>query len=218
MFAYVDSSGARIAVSGPNFYSSYPMKNFSDALKEYQRILAESGYGDGPVSGAMEVALRPLDCSDVTPDSTQAIICDTPVLSALNEQLNHLFARARLPGSDNDEAILQSTQTGWERIIRVCLGNSNPVDCMKYSYESRITELQIRNGVLEVPTPVIYGCAGGDDFTAVFYAESMIPAAVFTFLDQQFLALIAPSGSGARYTTPGFEYWGKGSEATVSGY
>jgi uncharacterized protein len=90
--------------------------------------------------------------------------------------------------------------------------------CVTVTYQRRIAELQIRNGELgAVPPTVAYRCKGveAQPVTAVFYAKTEPPAAVLTVGDRQVVAFIAPSGSGARYTAPGVEFWEHHGEASI---
>ncbi len=93
--------------------------------------------------------------------------------------------------------------------------------CVKYAYESRITELQIQGGLVTVPEPVKYQCDGGeyDYLTAVFYQETAMSAVVLTRVNDresgQVIAWPTPSGSGAKYQGRNVLFWTKGNEAMV---
>jgi uncharacterized protein len=62
-----------------------------------------------------------------------------------------------------------------------------------------------------------YVCTGGDGqpFAATFYNETDPPSAVLTHGDDQVIAFVAPSGSGARYEAANVEFWEHQGEASV---
>jgi membrane-bound inhibitor of C-type lysozyme len=75
----------------------------------------------------------------------------------------------------------------------------------------RIAELEL------VPTPVGFACEGGEERSLVvtFHNETDPPSAAITYGADQVIAFVAPSGSGARYTADGVEFWEHQGEATV---
>lgn len=65
-------------------------------------------------------------------------------------------------------------------------------------------------------TPLAYRCAGGKSFTAAWGQPGdrvRVTAGGTTRTLPH-----APSASGARYAAGGFEIWGKGEQATISGF
>jgi len=56
----------------------------------------------------------------------------------------------------------------------------------------------------------------GKTFFATFYQETDPPSAVLTNGDDQVIAFIEPSGSGAKYTAANVEFWEHHGEATVT--
>ena len=93
----------------------------------------------------------------------------------------------------------------------------DPRACTEQSYRTRIVELQIKSGQLVAPKAVSFACTGGKDdpFLATFYNETDPPSAAFTYGNDQVIAVVAPSGSGARYTAANVEFWEHQGEATV---
>jgi membrane-bound inhibitor of C-type lysozyme len=67
-----------------------------------------------------------------------------------------------------------------------------------------------------ITAPVTYACKAGKRFTATYPAKgdrAIVAAGGLT------KALpLAPSGSGVRYAKDGFEIWGKGDAAMLSGF
>lgn len=89
--------------------------------------------------------------------------------------------------------------------------------CTELEYRTRIVEIQIKSGQLMAPTSVGYVCKGAESnpFFATFYKETDPPSAVITYGDDQVIAFIAPSGSGAKYAAADVEFWEHHGEATV---
>ena len=85
-------------------------------------------------------------------------------------------------------------------------------------YQERIVQLQIKSGQLAAPSTVSYHCAGEDQppFSVLYYNDAVPPAAVLMRGQDQVIAFIAPSGSGARYVSEGVELWEHQGEATVT--
>ena len=87
---------------------------------------------------------------------------------------------------------------------------------LKFNNSVRGTH-EIGSGQLEAPTPVDYLCEGREStpFFAAFYNETDPPSAVLTWGNDQVIAFIARSGSGARYTAANVRFWEHHGEATV---
>jgi membrane-bound inhibitor of C-type lysozyme len=65
-------------------------------------------------------------------------------------------------------------------------------------------------------TPVTYGCKAGKSFTATYRASG--DKAVVAAGGVTRTLPLARSGSGARYAAAGFEIWGKGDAARLTGF
>lgn len=69
-----------------------------------------------------------------------------------------------------------------------------------------------------MPPPVGYLCEGAEDkaFFVTFYRDTEPPSAVITFGDDQVIAFLVRSGSGAKYAAENVELWDHRDEAAVS--
>lgn len=67
-----------------------------------------------------------------------------------------------------------------------------------------------------ITAPVTYACKAGKRFTATYPAKGDRAIVVAGGLTKALP--LAPSGSGVRYAKDGFEIWGKGDAAMLSGF
>jgi len=156
------------------------------------------------------------DCAQASGE-VEELICNDEHLAALDHRLAEVYARAAATWPTDELPDLKAFQRGWIKGRNDCWKAEDVRECVDASYRTRIVELQIGSGQLEVPAPVGYLCAGdeGTPFFATFYSQTDPPSAVLTRGDDQVIAFIARSASGARYTAPGVELWEHQGEATV---
>ncbi len=166
-------------------------------------------------------AIEPsFDCSRADHDAEE-LICRDNELAALDNKLAAVYQTVLESCPDNDRKNLKATQRGWIKGRNDCWKADDLRSCIKFAYESRITELQIQGGLVTVPEPVEYQCNGGkhDYLTAIFYQNTVLPVVVLTRVNDknsdQVLAWPTPSGSGAKYQGGNVLFWSKGREAMV---
>ena len=159
------------------------------------------------------------DCSRASGEIEQ-LICDDEGLAALDVEMAEIYRRAleRWPEEILPEE--RAFQRGWIKGRNDCWKDEDARACVETSYRTRMVELQIQSGQLEVPSPVGYVCQGEErhPFMVVFFSETDPPSAVITFADAQVIAFGAPTASGAKYAAPGVEFWEHHGEATVDWY
>ncbi len=160
------------------------------------------------------------DCSKADHDAEE-LICKDNELAALDNQLAGVYHAALENFPAGERKNLKSMQRGWIKGRNDCWKADNLRNCVKSAYEFRITELQIKGGLVVVPEPVQYQCDGGehDYLTAIFYLETALPAVVLTGNSGtdfwQETAFIIPSGSGEKYQGRNLLFWSKGQEAML---
>jgi uncharacterized protein len=150
----------------------------------------------------------------------EELICSNDELAALDHKIADVYKAAMKNLPADEQKTEKAYQRGWIKGRNDCWKADDIEDCVRFSYESRITELQIKSGQMEVPEPVYYQCgdthALEDTVIAVFYKDSQLPAAVLTKGDEQVIALRSPSASGAKYEVQNVTFWEKSGEAQVS--
>jgi uncharacterized protein len=175
-----------------------------------------------PVAAAGQTAkaVSPsFDCAKAS-GQVEQLVCKDADLAGLDRKLADVYAKA-LKGWPADVAAEQrAMQRGWIKGRNDCWKSSEVRTCVEMNYKTRLVEIQIKSGALMAPTPVGYACKGGEDkpFTAVFYKDTDPPSAVLTYGDDQAIAFIAMSASGARYTAQNLEFWEHQGIATVEWY
>lgn len=156
------------------------------------------------------------DCSRAG-GTVERLVCADAGLAALDRKLSSVFARAMKnlppPGKKNQRTL----QRGWIKGRNECWKAEAVRTCVESEYATRITELQIIGGLVEVPAYVGYVCNADPrrPFTATFYGNTELPSAVLTYGSDQVIAYRAMSGSGARYAGRNVSFWEHQGEAAV---
>lgn len=173
------------------------------------------------------LSLVPLLASAATPSfdcakahgAAEQLICEDAGLAALDNELAALYPKAITNFSPEQAKEEKALQRGWIKGRNECWKDADPGKCIESSYQTRITELQIKGGQLMVPSPVIYQCSKELTLTAYFYNDGKLPAATINLgPDQQVLAYGVPTGSGARYEGQNLTLSTKGKEALLERY
>jgi uncharacterized protein len=161
---------------------------------------------------APALAAKPsFDCGRAL-GKVEQLICSDDELAELDRKL------ADLHRSGGERAAAQKVaEQKWIHARNQCAQSADVRACVESLYRRRIIALQIANGVLPAAKAVGYACKGHESkpFSAAFYNETEPPSALLTFGDQKATAFVAPSGSGARYTADGVEFWEHQGEATI---
>lgn len=152
------------------------------------------------------------DCNKASGE-VETLICNDEELAALDRQIAQVYRQAivNIPAVQQPKAI----QRGWIKGRNDCWKAQDVRQCTVQAYRSRIIELQIQGGLLEVPSSVVFDCGEFPQISAVFYTQLEPVTAVFTFAEQQLLATNVVSGSGAKYLGQNFEFWEHHGEASV---
>ncbi|MGS0825682.1 MliC family protein [Shewanella sp. 0m-8] len=168
------------------------------------------------VDGHQHVAPA-FDCAKAQ-GQVETLICNDPELAALDQKMAQVYQAAvvNIPAAEQPKAM----QRGWIKGRNDCWKGLDVRECVLQNYQSRIIELQIQGGLLEVPAAVVFDCDNHPQITAVFYTQLDPVTAVFTFSsekmgEQQLLATNVRSGSGAKYQGRNFEFWEHQGEASV---
>ena len=165
--------------------------------------------------------LASLDCAKAR-RGAQRMVCRDADLSALDRDLAAVHAKAMSPASEwsaADRAALKASQRAWLKARERCARVSDAHACMSDLYQRRLITLKIQLGDAgPVPAAVGYQCEGlaGTPVSVVFYSQFEPPAAVITVGDQQAVAFLERTASGARYGAPGLDFWEHHGEAQLT--
>ncbi|MEE4380206.1 MAG: MliC family protein [Candidatus Competibacteraceae bacterium] len=169
----------------------------------------------GLLSAAALAADPSFDCAKAEGE-VEKMICKNAELATLDQQLAEVYKAALEKAPKDELKTLKAFQRGWVKGRNDCWKAQDVNNCVLFSYESRITELQIAYGDFVVPEPVNYSCEGGDSITAIFYKDTQLPAAVLTRIPNQVVAMLNPSASGSKYEGQNVTFWTKGDDAMVT--
>jgi uncharacterized protein len=156
------------------------------------------------------------DCSKASGE-IEKLVCTDAGLAALDRKMAEVFGKAVKEWSAEELGKQRALQRGWIKGRNDCWKADDKRACVDNSYRTRIVEIQIQSGQLVAPPPVDYRCKGeeGKPFTVTFYRETDPPSAFITFGNEQVIAFLAPTASGARYAAPNVEFWEHHGEAAV---
>lgn len=161
------------------------------------------------------------DCSKAL-RAAERVVCSNEVLATLDRDVAAAYTKAMSPDAEwpaADRAALKTSQRAWLKTRERCLKASDAQTCMSTLYQRRLITLKIQLGDAgPVPSAVGYQCEGlaGTPVTVVFYSEFETPAAVITVGDQQSVAFLQRTASGARYVAPGLDFWEHHGEAQLT--
>ena len=155
------------------------------------------------------------DCAKAT-GQVEQLVCKDAGLASLDRKLADAYAKA-MKGWPADVAKEQrAIQRGWVKGRDDCWKADDLRACIENEYKTRLVEVQIKGGLVMAPTPVGYQCKGeATPFMAAFYKDTDPPSAVLTFGNDQVIAFVARSGSGAKYTAANVEFWEHQGQATL---
>lgn len=118
------------------------------------------------------------DCKQVPGDSAEALICNDPRLSQLDQQLAQVFAKASAQAAHEHPPLLKAEQRGWIKGRDECWKDAAQIACMQDAYQRRIAELQARYRLVPMRGPLRYQCGvtPADELILSFFATE--PATV----------------------------------------
>ncbi|MCL1144101.1 MliC family protein [Shewanella gaetbuli] len=156
----------------------------------------------------------------------ETLICQTDELAQLDNQLAPLYQKLISQVDANELKLIKAEQRGWIKGRNDCWKADDKLQCTKDNYQTRITELQIAAGAVEVPKEVNYQCQADKPFNLIvyFYNNTALPAAVFHYAGQNIppttpqLGLLTKTASGAKYVAQNTSLWTHQDEARLEEY
>lgn len=181
----------------------------------WNRCLLALGASLGLAANSM--ATEPaFDCSKADGE-VENLICQDEELATLDKQMQQVFDKAITQLPAEDVKLQKAMQRGWIKGRNDCWKASDVRDCTEFSYKSRIVELQIISGQLEVPDSISLDCGDSSKpFTAVFYNQTDPASLVLTQGNDQVIALAEPMASGIKYMGQNVEYNEHQGEITIN--
>jgi len=155
------------------------------------------------------------ECRDIG-NNVEAALCLDDDLAALDRKMANVYDSASRSMAADDQQAEQSAQDAWIRSRNSCGDVPDIGRCITASYDARITELQIKGGLVTKPAPVVFDCGKAGVVTAYFYDDTQEPAAVLNVGESlQDTAISQPTWSGAKYRGKKVTFWRKGDSAQL---
>ncbi len=113
-----------------------------------------------------------IDCKQAGANSVEALICQNPRLSQLDQQLAKVFAKASALAVNEHPPQLKAEQRGWIKGRNDCWKEADQIACMQDAYRRRIAELQARYRLVSMRGPLHYQCGVTpvDDLVLSYFA------------------------------------------------
>ena len=159
------------------------------------------------------VATPAFDCSQTTEESMVRLICQEPALAQLDHTLTSTITTAKKNASNLQLSLLTAEQPEWREQLEGCQNDDDQIACLKWRYERRITELQVRHELVPSNGPFRFDC--GDTSIDITYYQSTPETLVAIRGEEESLMYIAPSASGSKYESDNEVVWEHQGEARV---
>jgi uncharacterized protein len=145
----------------------------------------------------------------------EQLVCSDAALAQQDRDMVRLYTQAMQRFDAGERARQEARQRAWLTARNACVAAPDPRACVANLYNRRIIELKIRSGLLAAPATANYFCKGATGPVTAAYYPTDPPAALVTYGDQQTVAFVAESASGARYTGDDVELWEHQGQASI---
>jgi uncharacterized protein len=159
------------------------------------------------------------DCAKAQSEAEQQV-CGDARLAALDRQLAALYKRVQ---TSPDELDIAAEQRGWIKGRDACSRAVDPHRCLVESYQTRLVELTLNAGGIQVPAKVEYRCDDNSKpVTAVFYNDIDPTAAVISWGNDQAIVFPVPvtreENNGGRWGREGVDLRTHNDQTTLEFY
>lgn len=159
------------------------------------------------------------DCAKAQSEA-ETLVCGDARLAALDRQLAALYKRVQ---TSPDELDIAAEQRGWIKGRDACSRAVDPHRCLVESYQTRLVELTINGGGIQVPATVEYRCDDNSKpVSAVFYNDIDPTAAVVSWGRDQAIVFPVPvtkdDNNGGRWGREGVDLRTHDDQTTLEFY
>lgn len=183
---------------------------------------SESPAADAPAASSAAAAATQspsFDCAKAHSEA-EKLVCGDARLAALDRQLAALYKRVQI---SPDELDIAAEQRGWIKGRDACSRAVDPHRCLVESYQTRLVELTINGGGIQVPAKVEYRCDDSSKpVTAVFYNDIDPTAAVVSWGNDQAIVFPVPvtreENNGGRWGREGVDLRTHNDQTTLEFY
>jgi uncharacterized protein len=160
-----------------------------------------------------------VDCGALPARSIERLVCRSPLLSSLDQEMNRVLALATAAGTPAASAIRQQQST-WLASRAACTKSKTQEACVRDLYVARIAAIRSESKAARSADakgtslgPFKFRCEGVDAPLEISYVNVRPGLAWVWLKGQGYLMVQQRSGSGARYEGNGTLFWEAGGEA-----
>jgi len=171
------------------------------------------------VSGAAQAG-DPAACANAPPKSIELVICKSAMLSALDTELNRVYALATGPIGGATSTTIQSQQASWLATRSACLKSKTRVACVRDLSLARIAAIRTQSKSARTADakgtslgPFAFRCEPPDTLLNITYVNVAPGFAWIVRKNGASMLQQQRSGSGARYEGDGTLFWEAQGEA-----
>ena len=182
------------------------------ATPDKQVLAAQAVSSAEPANTESEIISPSFDCNQAQ-GQVETLICNDAELAELDQKMAQVYQMAvvNIPESEQPKAV----QRGWIKGRNDCWKAQDVRECTLANYQIRLVELLIQGELVQATNKATFDCSTHASISGAFYTQFDPVMAVFTFANQQMLAINVRSGSGAKYQGRNFEFWEHQGEASV---
>lgn len=156
------------------------------------------------------------DCSEPSIGTIDAMICRSPALSSLDQQMSEVYAAAQAKAVNEHPASLKSEQRGWLKGRDECWKQDDKNQCVTDAYTQRIAELQARYRLIKIADVLTFACNDNPDDELVVSHFATQPATLIAdYRESLSLMYRQPSADGVQYQGRNESIAFKANEAVV---
>ncbi|SFM71541.1 MliC family protein [Marinobacter zhejiangensis] len=156
-------------------------------------------------------------CDQVGDGSIEAMICGDEQLSALDRELDGVYAAASKLAQNEQPPMLAAEQRGWISGRNDCWKATDQRECVRTEYERRIAELQARYRLVEFDGPVSFSCDGNPANEVVVTFFHTAPATLIAERgDSVSVMYLQPDENGSRYQGRNESFWEHQGQAVIT--
>jgi uncharacterized protein len=167
------------------------------------KAIAAAGLLVGALLGWAHAAGSGPDCARPKPGSIQALICGSPLASALDAEATRL---ERLAGASAGQ---KKARAAWLKARDACVRDPAPDTCLRDRYLARIAALRTGSKAARSADdkgisfgPAAFHCERTDSVLHATFVNTEPPLVYLSRQDKRLVLQVLPSGSGARYVGP----------------
>jgi uncharacterized protein len=159
------------------------------------------------------------DCGTLPARSIERLVCLSPLLSSLDQEMRRVFALATAAQGPAASTIRQQ-QSAWLASRAACAKSKTQEACVRDLYVARIAAIRSESKAARSADgkgtslgPFAFRCESVDAPLEISYVNVRPGLAWVSIKDQGYLMMQQRSGSGARYEGNGTLFWEAGGEA-----